>query len=479
MKSVRFILVVITLLCPMAKLSAQSNKTRIAPLYMPTPITESASSKSKSSYRSKAPTPRTIRASYQASNSQTSNRASTADTPKQSINRPTRLAQATEPAPAIPITAEEYSELRRSNRIAAKPVSIPTEPSTKSVQPKPASSHPARPLPVTKPGNSTSPLAATGGLSAGCDCQRGGCDCNSGGCDCNSGGCDCGSCTCDDKLCERGDCSCDQPGTSFFGRANNRSPISFSISRSGSGTCKKKKACTCGYNERNPGSRLAKLLPVSVSVRSNHQYRYISLFGGYFDLQDYRAPTGINGRSIDFNDGWQAGAKIGRAFANGIRLESEYTFRHATIDTYDVGNFVGPDFVANASFDAIDDLYVLSSMTNLLLDLKRFCRRGTTPYVGIGFGGAYVNGDIVTPDLGRTDVIDDTTFAYQFIAGVSKRLNRYVEGFAEYKYFGTTGVEVENEAGVVFARDFPFQSDNVLFGLRIAIPNSRGCNCNN
>ena len=216
-----------------------------------------------------------------------------------------------------------------------------------------------------------------------------------------------------------------------------------------------------------------------MSLRTNHTHRYIGLFGGYFDLQDYRAPTPTGGRSIDFNDGWQGGVKIGRAFANGIRLESELSFRHATIDTYDVGNFVGPDFVATNSFDAIDDLYVLNSMTNVLLDLKRFCRRGMTPYVGIGFGGAYVNGDIETPALGRTDVIDDTTFAYQFIAGVSKRLNRNVEGFAEYKYFGTTGVDVENEAGAVFARDFPFQSDNVLFGLRITIPNSRGCSCNN
>lgn len=470
--TVRIILTALILFClPLAHVSAQANKTRVPKIYMPGEANSSKGSiqQSKSlryqtsqTRLAKAPTP-----------------LQTATSAKRSVasqaNYPTRLgASVSQNAPSASATID-----RRSNRIASRPVTIPAGRSAPtSTEPRAAASHSAPPLPNNKPSNAPSQVR-----SQGCACNTGGCDCIIGGCDCSGGGCDCdGGCqSCDSGLCDCSNCSCDRPGRSFFGRDAKRGPFSFSVSRSNTNTAKKN-VCTCGYADRNPGGlgrRLGSFLPVKVSVRTNHEYRYISPFVGYFDLQDYRGTLGADGRLIDFNDGWQAGVKIGRAFANGIRVESEYSFRHATVDSDNLGSFVGPDFVPTTSFDAVDDLYVLSSITNVLIDLKQLCRRGYTPYVGFGAGGAYVNGDIVTPGLGRADAVDDTTFAYQFIAGVSKRLNRHVEGFAEYKYFGTTGVDVEDAAGVVFERDFPFQSDNVLFGLRIAIPNSRGCTCNN
>ena len=308
----------------------------------------------------------------------------------------------------------------------------------------------------------------------------GGCDT----CDNSAGECCCGDCDLPHSLpscccCSGGDgcCGQDRVGRRFFGLGQRQGPISFRITR-GDGP-QKSKECTCGYDERNGGGlggRLASILPVSVKLRSNHCYRYTSLFGGNFELTDYR--DGGNNRLISFNEGWQVGVKFGRVFENNLRLENELSYRHATAGDYSVGNFVDADFIPTSTFDSSGSFYNLTSMTNLLYDLTQLSRGGFTPYVGAGLGGTYVDGDIITPALGRIDNFDDYAFAYQLILGLSKQINNRATGFVEYRHFGTTGVEIENEAGTPFARDFPFQSDQVIFGLSIAIPNSRGCTCN-
>ena len=170
-------------------------------------------------------------------------------------------------------------------------------------------------------------------------------------------------------------------------------------------------------------------------------------------------------RLIEFNGGWQLGIKRGRIFSNGIRMENELTFRHNTNDTYSLGNFVGQMFVPTMTVDATDSVYQLNSMTNVLYDFQNYGR--TTPYVGIGMGGVYADGDIVTA-LPTNDFIDDWAWAYQLIVGASRQINSNASAFAEFKYFGTSGVEVENAGGVV--GEFDLQSNNLIFGIRVNRP---------
>ena len=178
----------------------------------------------------------------------------------------------------------------------------------------------------------------------GCDCGTGcSCDGVGGGCGCD-GGCDCGVAS----------CGCDQVGNSFFGRLRNNFPIKFSVNRGNAGGCgcSEGAGCCCDSGScgdcSGGGSWLSRILPVSFKINSNHCSRYFSVFGGYVDLEDYDgdAPgTGLT-RLIEFNDAWQIGIKRGRTFANGVRMESEISFRHATNDTYSLGNFVGPNSVS-------------------------------------------------------------------------------------------------------------------------------------
>jgi opacity protein-like surface antigen len=303
----------------------------------------------------------------------------------------------------------------------------------------------------------TSPTTTSQNQSmVGCGCD-GGCDC-----DCDSG-CDSGCC---------GDCRRGRAriGRNFFGLVRGLIPIKLSISRGSiSNSCDD--ACDCGQEgcdscnndcgcDSGFGSRLRRLLPISVRLDSNHCCRYIGVFAGHVDLQDFRGNIGGDDTLVDFNDGWQFGIKRGRVFCNGFRFENELTYRHNTADTYNTGAFVGPDFVPAATEDALGSVYQLTSMTNVLRDLRSFGR--TTPYVGLGAGGMFANGDIRT--MASTFEFDDYTFAYQFIVGASRRLNSKATAFAEYKYFGTNGIDLE-QAGVPVG-EYDFQSNNVIFGLR-------------
>ena len=278
-----------------------------------------------------------------------------------------------------------------------------------------------------------------------------GCD---SGCGCESGGCSTG-------------CGCDRVGRSFFGRVRDLIPIKVNFNRGDiSGCCDE--GCSPG-NCEILGGRFAQFLPVQVRMCSNHNCKYVSVFGGYVDLEDYDGVAAAT-RLIQFNGGWQLGLKRGRIFDNGLRLESEFSYRHNTADDYSLGNFVGPDFVAMSTVDATGSVYQISTMTNVLKDLNALSVNGTTPYVGFGLGGVYADGDIETA-LPTADNISDYAFAYQLIVGLSRQISSNVNAFAEYKYFGSSGVEVENSGMAMAVGEFDLQSNNVIFGLQFIRPN--------
>lgn len=222
---------------------------------------------------------------------------------------------------------------------------------------------------------------------------------------------------------------------------------------------------SCGQDHR---TFLQRILPVSINVKTNHKSEYRSFFLGWQDLQDIRSAD----RLIDFNDGWMVGFTRGKRFCNNIRIEREVTIRHTTPGDYNTGAFVGDDFVPAATFDAFDSLFAISSMRNLIYDFNGLGTR-ITPYAGIGLGGLYVTGDIVTPDLGRAEWINDSAFAYQFIVGATRKISDRTEAFAEFRHYGTSGLELENDAGDPVI-DFPFQNNSIIAGIRINMPR-RGC----
>jgi opacity protein-like surface antigen len=104
-------------------------------------------------------------------------------------------------------------------------------------------------------------------------------------------------------------------------------------------------------------------------------------------------------------------------------------------------------------------------MTNLLIDFNK--QSPLTFYAGGGVGVAFVNLD----NFGGAGINvfddDDTTFAYQGIAGAEYKIDQRWSVFGEYRYLGMTDPEVTlfPAAGGV-SRDISFDSHNVGGGIR-------------
>ncbi len=198
---------------------------------------------------------------------------------------------------------------------------------------------------------------------------------------------------------------------------------------------------------------------------------YFSFFGGYEDLEYYRGEgNGGNSRQITFNlDGYLLGLTIGKRYCNNMRMECEVTYREDTADTYSIGNIIGGNFVPTATFPSNGSIHSVSTMGNLLYDFNHVHTK-MKPYVGFGLGGVYVDGNISTPALGRVDSVNEYVFAYQLMAGVSRRICPWAEGYAEYRYFGTSGVSL---GGGALVGNFDYESNNILFGVRLTMPSRR------
>jgi len=198
---------------------------------------------------------------------------------------------------------------------------------------------------------------------------------------------------------------------------------------------------------------------------------YLSFFGGWQDLRNYTGEgTGGNDRQIGWEqDGYLLGLSLGRRLADNMRIECELTYREDSATDYSLGNIVNGNFVPFATFNAIGDVHSISTMANLLYDFNGI-RTKMKPYVGFGFGGVFVDGEIATSALGRTDSFTGDAFAYQLIAGVSRKFCHWAEGYAEYRYFGTSAIDIDTLAGANIGGEFDYESSNVLFGIRLTLP---------
>ena len=279
-------------------------------------------------------------------------------------------------------------------------------------------------------------------------------------CGCQSG-CGCGPDCCGSRCGCRG-----RVGRSFFQCLPPIGPIKLSLDCSrncGGGTCGD---CGCCDNR----GLLARCLPFRIRVRSNACSRYVSFFGGYTALENYDGFVNFGTpmtREITFKDGYNLGAAIGRRWPNNFRSEMELVYRRNSADVYNQGSFVGNDFVPTATFDAINQFSSFSWMTNLLYDFNIRSNR-TVPYIGLGCGLIWADGDIITPDLNRTDSINsEARWAYQLIGGISRQINCRLQGYVEYRYQGTSGFRVRDASmpNIDIGR-FALQSSNVLFGFR-------------
>ena len=170
---------------------------------------------------------------------------------------------------------------------------------------------------------------------------------------------------------------------------------------------------------------------------------------GSFPLNQGLYAQGANPSDTRITNGVGAGIKVAvfpHYLGNivGIGLES---FGH--------GSEISFSSSANAGSTASTNLWVFSSMVNLIL---RYPGKTFVPYVGVG--GGYSSGVLTDPNIpGRSDrdFEGSWTFGYQFLGGVEGNLTEKVFLFSEYKYFSA------NYHWKELALDF--RSQYVLFGV--------------
>jgi opacity protein-like surface antigen len=180
---------------------------------------------------------------------------------------------------------------------------------------------------------------------------------------------------------------------------------------------------------------------------------YVSLFAGISDLRDLESQAGFG--SINADSGEAFGIALGRRNGRNLRTEAEFTYRQNDIDGMlpTLQPFSG-------------SLNSYSGMANAyweFIDVPTGCFK---PYIGVGIG--FVGVDVeATDQLGRnlipSSTDNDTSFAFQYMAGVNYKAYRNVDLFAEYRFFEADSFRI-NAPGL--ADSFNYETDNVLFGFR-------------
>jgi len=142
---------------------------------------------------------------------------------------------------------------------------------------------------------------------------------------------------------------------------------------------------------------------------------------------------------------------IGVKWCDTFRLEAEFGYQRNNNDKYtdsygaysSTGNHSVTSYTANGYYD--------------------FKAGGVNPYLTAGIGLAQVGvHDVITP----LDTINETHSAlgYQFGAGLSIPLNKNVDFDVRYRYYRTSTVNLDNNAG-----EFQISSNSILAGLRVCL----------
>ena len=160
------------------------------------------------------------------------------------------------------------------------------------------------------------------------------------------------------------------------------------------------------------------------------------------------------------DSGYAISFAFGRRHNHNLRSEIEIAIRgndlatSGAVGTIDPVNTAVPLGVPSISEDD-DRITTYSVMKNFIHDFKN--RSRFTPYVGAGLGWSYL--DIDAP----SDGIDDGTgaFTYQAIGGVSTTLNKAVDLVVEYRFLGTSEVEVDD-----LGSSIAYESHNIFLGLK-------------
>lgn len=213
------------------------------------------------------------------------------------------------------------------------------------------------------------------------------------------------------------------------------------------------------------------LLSVAASAQTGTYPGLYSEFraGGSF-MSDARntgpePATGININS-EFDIGPVGEIAVGREEPFGLRYE--VALGYAKFDVGDLTIIQDGGIGTNAGIGDLDGLTVrgdgyVDAFTYMLNAYYAFGVGNVQPYVGAGFGGAYVSADFSALGARIADN-GEHVLAYQGTAGAEYRLSSNIVVGARYTYFATSDPTFRDALGVKF--DSEIQSQNFMLTIR-------------
>ena len=200
---------------------------------------------------------------------------------------------------------------------------------------------------------------------------------------------------------------------------------------------------------------------------SNYASCYIGVFGGLTDLNDLITRSNI-GRGVYTDDsGYMFGLTIGQIQGRNLRTELELSYRNIGVNGLRLDGDVPSQFVG-----VNGDYGVFAGMYNGYWEFVDVRMGSIKPYIGGGIGFAMGRPNLIQSD-GVEAVInsDDSSFAWQFMAGFNYKASPTLDAFVEYRYFTADSFRLDTEIPEVAglgngSGPFQYQASNVLFGLR-------------
>ena len=198
--------------------------------------------------------------------------------------------------------------------------------------------------------------------------------------------------------------------------------------------------------------------------------RTLTLLGGFNFTDALASPgdrfdpvVGVSFFDSVFNDpetGYAISFAFGRRHSYVLRSEIELAVRGNDLNTrgaigvLNQNNLVVPSSTSSSS-DGDERVNAYSILKNFTHDFRNSSR--FTPYLGFGIGWSYLD---VESSL---DGIDDGAgaFTYQVIGGVAATLSRAVDLIVEYRFLGTSEVELDD-----FGSTIAYETQNLFFGLK-------------
>ena len=199
--------------------------------------------------------------------------------------------------------------------------------------------------------------------------------------------------------------------------------------------------------------------------------KYFSFYGGQTHFEDVILNLGVTGPNgpvgnasalIGTDDDLGFGGAVGRSFGRRFRGELDFTYRKADVE-YGAFTIAGGPGIA---IPLTGDLETLSFMPNLLFDLNPNGRFNA--YFGVGAGVSFNELTVVEPTTPIGVTVQDSSFAYQGIIGLSACVSQRADLFFEYRYFATDewNLSVATPIGGANA-SVDITSHNYFVGLRI------------